>query len=341
MATTVTHVVDPDAGTGYDYDSLFDWEVGEQGDLTGVRDEISVAKCRSTSGTADSTALVIDGWTTSATQYIKIWTDPSESHRHDGIPDTGYRFTAGAFWAEIFAVKEDYVRIDGLSFYCSSSYSAILTWGGAGVLYISNSLFFHINANAYYHLLHFFEMAQPADGAVLKIWNNIFYSSTGRAAIYARAFQVGTGTCILNNTCVSCGKTGQWGGITFWGTGTVDLYNNLVQPGEYGSWDYYFEGVTVNSSNNISGDTSSPNSTFREKTVVFKDANNKDFHLDTTDTEAKNNGASDPGSGLFSDDIDGQSRTGSWDIGADEYVAAVSALSISVSEALSFAEALD
>jgi hypothetical protein len=34
------------------------------------------------------------------------------------------------------------------------------------------------------------------------------------------------------------------------------------------------------------------------------------------------NGSDDPGAGLYSDDITGTARTSTWDIGADEYVAA-------------------
>jgi len=43
MATTVTKIIDPDNGSGTDYTSLSAWEAGQQGDLTGVRDEIAVA----------------------------------------------------------------------------------------------------------------------------------------------------------------------------------------------------------------------------------------------------------------------------------------------------------
>ena len=79
MATTVTKIVDPDNGTGTDYTSLSAWEAGMQKDLVSA-DEISVAKCRCTGGTADTTAFSINGWTTDATRYIKIWTDPSEGY---------------------------------------------------------------------------------------------------------------------------------------------------------------------------------------------------------------------------------------------------------------------
>lgn len=58
------------------------------------------------------------------------------------------------------------------------------------------------------------------------------------------------------------------------------------------------------------------------QTFTFVNAASDDFHLASTDAGAKGFGLSDPGSGAFSDDIDGQTRSGSWDIGFDQYVAA-------------------
>ncbi|MFA7466613.1 MAG: hypothetical protein WCZ08_04365, partial [Parcubacteria group bacterium] len=47
---------------------------------------IAVAKCRSSNGSAENTpvAVTISGWTTSATNYIKIYTDASAGDRHSG-----------------------------------------------------------------------------------------------------------------------------------------------------------------------------------------------------------------------------------------------------------------
>ncbi|MFH2076319.1 MAG: hypothetical protein ABIJ57_13400, partial [Pseudomonadota bacterium] len=61
MASEVIKIVDPDSGAGFDYDSLFDWEAGEQADLTSGDGTIAVAKCRCTGGTVDSTGFTING----------------------------------------------------------------------------------------------------------------------------------------------------------------------------------------------------------------------------------------------------------------------------------------
>ena len=82
-------IVDPGGGTGYDYLSLSVWNTGRQGDLV-TRGHSEIAKCRATGGTADTSPVFsISGWNTDSTHYVKIWTDPSESYRHDGKWNTG------------------------------------------------------------------------------------------------------------------------------------------------------------------------------------------------------------------------------------------------------------
>lgn len=55
-------------------------------------------------------------------------------------------------------------------------------------------------------------------------------------------------------------------------------------------------------------------------TFVFLNAAGDDFHLAKNDTGARGYGLSDPDSGGFNDDVDGEIRTGAWDIGFDQYV---------------------
>jgi len=56
------------------------------------------------------------------------------------------------------------------------------------------------------------------------------------------------------------------------------------------------------------------------QTFSFVDAANGDYHLAENDTGARGHGLTDPGSGLYLDDIDGDIRTVPWDIGADQFV---------------------
>src|SRR6185503_2643929 len=63
------------------------------------------------------------------------------------------------------------------------------------------------------------------------------------------------------------------------------------------------------------------------QTFTFVNAAADDFHLAATDAGARDFGTADPSGGIFLDDVDGQTRVAPWDIGFDEYVAAVRASS--------------
>jgi hypothetical protein len=106
-------------------------------------------------------------------------------------------------------------------------------------------------------------------------------------------------------------------------TGTLNLKNNLANGNTTN--DYYFEGGhTRNTATNLSEDTSSPNNTWDSKAVTFENEGSDNFHLASGDTAAKDQGTdlSADAALAFSDDVDGATRSGTWDIGADEYTAA-------------------
>lgn len=150
------------------------------------------------------------------------------------------------------------------------------------------------------------------------------------------------GTCYrINCLAYDCGNTGFVSDGTTWATNNLYNYNctaygnfyNFVDvqkcvnclsadPG-FGAGACYISTGTTGHSNNASTDSTAGGTSARiNQTFTFVDAASDDFHLASTDAGAKDFGLSDPGSGLYTDDIDGQTRTGSWDIGADEYVAA-------------------
>ncbi|GAG34644.1 unnamed protein product, partial [marine sediment metagenome] len=100
-------------------------------------------------------------------------------------------------------------------------------------------------------------------------------------------------------------------------TGTRIFKNNLCQDNS-GGGDYSDTGGGFGTTaNNISEDATSPDASFRNKTVSFVDEDNDDFHLAGNDANARN--AGEDLSATFTDDIDGQTRGyRGWDIGADE-----------------------
>lgn len=99
-------------------------------------------------------------------------------------------------------------------------------------------------------------------------------------------------------------------------TPTIKVVNCLASNCSIG-----FVGTFTGSSNYNAEDdgNGAPGANSRSGvTFTFVNAGSDDFHLASGDAGAKNFGTSDPGSGLFSDDIDGGTRSATWDIGADE-----------------------
>lgn len=324
MATEVIKIVDPDNGSGTNYTSLSAWEAGEQGDLTGARDEIAVAKCRCTGGTADTTNVTIDGWTTSSTQYIKIWTDPSESYRHNGTWQTGnkYRIVSSASWGQgTLRIAEQYVRIIGLQIDNTAEHQANGIVLDTSVQSTSSYLLISHNivrlsgggGTSSHHGIN------NIGGLNSYVINNIVYG--WEYGINIGYSEVAVNICIYNNTIVNCSSSCV---VNYSYSGAnVRLYNNIAQgTSSEGNYDYVV-GPDASGSN-ISSDTTSPNAAYRSKTVTFVGSGN--YHLSSSDTEARSNGTNlyNDSYYAFQDDIDGDDRGGSWDIGADEYVAAAS-----------------
>lgn len=155
------------------------------------------------------------------------------------------------------------------------------------------------------------ETRPPTGSGTSSIWNNLVYDCTqGFHSDYP-------GAVFYNNTaagndfgyveddtdaikCVNCLATNA-GGIGFVGTFAASSSNNAEDDG-----------------NGAPGSSSHSATTF-----TFVNAGADDYHLAAGDAGAQNLGATNPGAGLFTDDIDGQARGGSlWSIGMDEIVAA-------------------
>ena len=327
MATEVIKIVDPDNGSGTNYTSLSAWEAGEQGNLTGARDEIAVAKCRCTGGTADTTAVTISGWTTDSTRYIQIWTDPTESYRHNGTYQTSkYRIEITPTNDGANAINISYacyIRIIGLQF--------TLNWSGSGPGYwfcssISDN---YASANVVIRECIFRQTGTPIsyDGHSAGVWcrsqykiiNCIFYGYRGGTSdpdySYGVAGYAST-QYIYNCTFYDCRY-----GIRNESSSSMIAKNCLTAACTDG-----FDGTITTSycatdlAEGLSG-TGDRNS----QTFSFVSTASKDFHLTSSDTGAKDYGTNlyDDAVYPFQTDIDGQDRGGSgaqWDIGADKYL---------------------
>jgi len=313
MATEVVSVIDP-GGTG-DYSSLSAWEADKAGDITAATgsDEIQIAKCQCTNGNADTTAVAFsNSWKTAATEYVKIWTDPAESYRHNGTYQTGNKYRlegAGPLLDLGSSCPLNHLAVIGLQFACTGSSSSLqmiaIVGSGAGWTYVEQSIFKHSSSGTGNQAVN-----NNRSNKSLYASNNVIYD-------YGYGILNNSGTLrASNNTIHGCGR-----GI-YKPTDTdnsVYLYNNLVQDCAVQDFDNNgtdWEGEDYNVSSD-GEDISGAHSVTGDAT--FWDKASDDFHLHHDDTVARAAGTDLSGDGNypFWVDVDGETRV-AWDIGADE-----------------------
>lgn len=312
MPTTNTSIVAPSGG---DYTSLSAWEAGEQRNLV-TGDQIEVAEIQGDwSGGADTTELVIDGWTTDSTRYIEIRTDAA--NRHAGIWDDGlYRLTASsAVNGETIRIVEHAVRVIGLQVSAQatgSNYFEPFNFdldSSAVRGYCEDCIMRSINGGTGSLLF--------SRNGVVRISNTLFYGDD-EPTLYG--IYIGAGTAHIHNVTIVDAVTG----VHRAGTSTVNCKNVGIS------------GATTAFSGTISQTTCS------SSTPTFVNAASKDFHLASGDTTWKDAGTdlSADADYAISTDIDGATRTGTWDIGADEVTGGGgTAWTLEIADSISLADA--
>jgi hypothetical protein len=300
VATEVIVIVDPDSGAGFDYTSLGAAIAGEARNLV-TADEICVIKCRCTGGTADSSSGDLGtGFTTDATRYIKIWTDPNESYRAEmkrGVTGNVYRRTG-----PIYASQNEYVRIDGIHMENSNSLSMGDFASGGGQIQISNC-FIRNSTNG---------SDIVRTGGSIKIWNTIIEGNG--TTIKGIRSAAGLTIYASNVTVAECD-------IGFYGNGgDIVAKNCLGYSNSTADFDGLATGCTNCASSDATADDFGGSGNRVSQTFTFVDGANGDYHLQAGDAGALAFGtdltadANTP----FSDDIDGDTRPASWAIGADD-----------------------
>ena len=267
---------------------------------------------------ADTTAVTIDGYTTDATRYIKVYTpnniatEVNQSQRHSGKWDDGkYNLNPNIATRPII-IQIDNIKVDGLqiSSSYSGSWSQIFYIAVDGTGYeLSNSILKGNNlaTDGIY-------TSNGISSMAVKIWNNIIYDVTGRAI--NENYTGATSTWLVYaNTIYGCAVGLQRT------ESAITSKNNIAQNCADG-YNGTFDAASDYNISDLAADAPGANSK-NSTTVSFVDAPNKDFHLSQSDTVARNAGAdlSADANLSFATDIDGASRNVSintWDIGADE-----------------------
>ncbi len=288
-----------------------------------------IALARIDEAVSDTSGVSIDGWGTSPSSYIRIYTDTA--FRHSGIWSASYyriEKTASANDQAIIDIKENNVRIEGLQVGLTNSGG----YAGCKAFNIDSQSQqaksdIRINSNIIKGVIS----GTGSEGIGIygndtditaKIYNNIIYDFINSAVVNCGGIIAASGGAysVYNNTLYNDYK-----GI-YAGAGTVTAKNNIAQGASaYGG--IFFSGNSDASDYNVSNfavDAPSPSYRSMQATIVsFVDTGSKNFHLLASDTMAINAGVNlyAAGSAVWSVDIDNNSRNVSaaaWDIGADQ-----------------------
>ncbi|MEY2631140.1 MAG: hypothetical protein RLZZ469_2038, partial [Bacteroidota bacterium] len=162
----------------------------------------------------------------------------------------------------------------------------------------------------------------PAYAANYSAFNNIIIGFSKGIGLGGNT---GSTTRVYNNTIINC-----LNGIFCEGAGTAIAVNNLFYGCTHvtlNGYSTFSAGTDYNSAENSSMEytvTGGGNSHDRvSQTFTFVDSGNADYHLSGLDAGARGYGVTNPSSGLFLDDIDGNTRIVPWDIGADDGIRTV------------------
>jgi hypothetical protein len=280
---------------------------------------------------SDTQSVQVAGWTTSSTNALRVFTPTTAdtvgaSQRHTGVAGTGYVIETGAT-AHVLDIQSDHVTLEGLEITGWVNEPANNSWEGVHVAAdqaLLQDLLVHddlhpttTNPNA-----DGINLNSMSDGQSVTIRNCVVYNISRGAINYqgALALTVTIESCTVHNTGASLTQADGQGGINITSAvSTVDV-SNTISVGSGAGADFKTGSPWGSSSHNLSSDGSAPGTgSLLNKAAagLFVDvtAGAEDLHL------AAGAEAIDKGKDLssrFNTDIDGQIRTGTWDIGADE-----------------------
>ncbi len=268
-----------------------------------------------------------DTWVTSEKNYLRLYTPVYEwevgrSQRHHGyMSETAFKVfqESTANYQRSINYDTDYVWIDGLQFelWNRGGYSTTYSLYPAPVVsWISNNIF---RGDPTDPDVDYGAIKYTGTNAKFYIWNNIFYDYYNATSAQGQnALEINTETAsgvIANNTCVRVSdQCYGWRFINF------KVMNNIAQ--QAGDGFASLGGFSANTDYNISSNSSDvPGSHSKNSTsVTFSNPGVKDYRLHSSDNQAKDEGYDffADTTFAFSTDIEGELRTGQWDIGADE-----------------------
>jgi len=264
-------------------------------------------------------------WTTDPYRYIKVYTptltsEVGTSQRHNGTWGTGFRINTNASPNHLLRIAVDYIWIEGLAIQAAINSAGIMVNNSYGTFGVSNLV----------KISHNVIKGQGSGGSDrtrgvymydsnsrlnIDLWNNMAYAHAGWQGFYFQ--QVNVANSYNNTSYKNYSATSQGEGFRRI-TGTVVLINCISMDNNY---DFYGGGWDASSDYNMASDTTAPGGNSLQSKVASNQfvsitGGSENLHL-KTGADAIDNGTDL--SGIFNDDIDGDIRTGNWDIGADQF----------------------
>jgi Calx-beta domain/Fibronectin type III domain len=278
----------------------------------------------------DTLTATIATWTTSATNYLRVYTpwaasEVGLSQRHNGVWGSGYQIVANASYSTLDDTVGN-VWFDGLQVELdnnpSITYSSAIMLGAAAGAYdkVSNNIVRSLTGAGF----GFSGIGGPwtVQNSNLYVWNNIVYGfnvQNGQGSWAPACIFVAVGNLYAyNNTVYNC-VNGIFDDAFPVTSGIMVLKNNIVQASVVG---------IASDVSNISGDYNiTPDGTsaggahdIKNATVQFLNPANNDYRLAPNDHTAHGAGELLIGDTnlAFYTDIKGKIRYSPWDIGADQ-----------------------
>lgn len=295
------------APSGGDYTSLSAAEAGEQQDLTALG-EIMEIEC---AAMTDTTAVTFAGWTTSSSFFVRVKAAAgAEAVMPFAVGAGAYTQQTASTSGGFFLNACDFMEVVGIQVDNTASGAGgtprgfRISIGGAGVTNLLDSCIVRMSGTGAASKSAFFV---TNSGGVVHINNCVGYGCN-----VGQVFE-GVRSITARNCTAADSVTGYLrSGGTFTTINCLETNCTTGWSGTFTSSDY-----------NASEDTTAPGSNSRvSQTFTFVDAGAGDWHLASGDAGAKGFGTDLSGEATypFSDDIDGQSRGATWDIGADQFV---------------------
>ena len=298
------------SGGNHAYVSLNIWEAAEQTDLPTDGDTHVVEWDADTDG-ADTTATSISGWTTGASNGLTIQAAPGEEAVASGW-DTG-RARLSVANSDVLLINEDYVTLIGLQVESSgtngSNQDVVLqNAASAGNLVTIDSCRIRgVNGSSNVQSA----IRASHSSSIMMIFNTLGYNAVSVNASAGLRFQ--GATCNVYNSDFYSNDDGIRNQGTTCNVHNVASFNNADDfNGTFATIDFCASD-DGDGTNDVAG-----NEADADWTTDFAGAATGDFTL-LTGSPLVGGGIDGPGSGLFSDDINGQARTITWDVGADEF----------------------